>query len=145
MWTNPEEKENGIDDDGNGYIDDLHGWDFYDDDNSSIKILESKEVFIGTKWLEKNKGTELRFTGTVNAGVISGKFRTFKGIIQAGVSPNAKIMDIRVIGPEGTIQNLHSLIKAIKYAKNKEAYVIYKSTCLIQRNARKRGLYCQQV
>ena len=49
MWTNPEEKENGIDDDGNGYIDDLHGWDFYDDDNSSIKILESKEVFIGTK------------------------------------------------------------------------------------------------
>lgn len=27
-WTNPNEKEDGIDNDGNGYIDDLHGWNF---------------------------------------------------------------------------------------------------------------------
>ena len=24
---------NGVDDDGNGYVDDVHGWDFADDDN----------------------------------------------------------------------------------------------------------------
>lgn len=29
LWTNPKEiPDNGIDDDGNGYIDDVHGWDF---------------------------------------------------------------------------------------------------------------------
>lgn len=43
IWTNPGESgtdamgndraSNGIDDDGNGYIDDVHGWDFIDDDN----------------------------------------------------------------------------------------------------------------
>ena len=34
IWTNPGEiAGNGIDDDGNGYIDDIHGWDFVNDDN----------------------------------------------------------------------------------------------------------------
>src|ERR1700744_2213534 len=29
LWTNPKEiPGNGIDDDGNGYIDDVHGWNF---------------------------------------------------------------------------------------------------------------------
>ena len=34
IWTNPGEiPDNGVDDDGNGYVDDVHGWDFADDDN----------------------------------------------------------------------------------------------------------------
>ncbi|RME36676.1 MAG: hypothetical protein D6794_08160 [Deltaproteobacteria bacterium] len=34
LWTNPGEiPANGIDDDGNGYIDDVHGWDFGENDN----------------------------------------------------------------------------------------------------------------
>lgn len=34
IWTNPGEiPGNGIDDDGNGYADDVHGWDFANDDN----------------------------------------------------------------------------------------------------------------
>ena len=28
IWTNPNEIANGIDDDGNGYIDDINGWDW---------------------------------------------------------------------------------------------------------------------
>lgn len=28
MWVNPKEKQNGKDDDKNGYIDDIHGWNF---------------------------------------------------------------------------------------------------------------------
>ena len=37
-WTNPGEiaRDNGLDDDGNGYIDDIHGWDFCNDDNASV-------------------------------------------------------------------------------------------------------------
>jgi alpha-tubulin suppressor-like RCC1 family protein/subtilisin family serine protease len=35
VWTNPWEiAGNGIDDDGNGYVDDIHGWDFKNDDAS---------------------------------------------------------------------------------------------------------------
>jgi len=34
IWTNPGETPgNGIDDDANGYVDDVNGWDFYIDDN----------------------------------------------------------------------------------------------------------------
>jgi hypothetical protein len=35
VWTNPGEiAGNDLDDDGNGYVDDVHGFDFYDDDDS---------------------------------------------------------------------------------------------------------------
>ena len=35
MWTNPEEiAGNGVDDDNNGYTDDVNGWDFFSNDNS---------------------------------------------------------------------------------------------------------------
>jgi len=37
IWTNPGEiPNNGIDDDGNGYVDDIHGWDFVNWDNGPI-------------------------------------------------------------------------------------------------------------
>lgn len=34
LWQNPSEINNGIDDDGNGKVDDLNGWDFVDNDNN---------------------------------------------------------------------------------------------------------------
>ena len=37
MWTNPGEiAGNGIDDDENGFIDDVHGWDFANDDSDPM-------------------------------------------------------------------------------------------------------------
>ncbi len=37
IWTNPGEiPGNGIDDDGNGYIDDVYGWNFFNDDNDPM-------------------------------------------------------------------------------------------------------------
>src|SRR5262249_20664542 len=34
IWTNPGEiPGNNVDDDGNGFVDDVHGWDFYSGDN----------------------------------------------------------------------------------------------------------------
>ena len=33
IWSNPGEVINGVDDDGNGYVDDVRGWDFYSGDN----------------------------------------------------------------------------------------------------------------
>ncbi|RME44241.1 MAG: choice-of-anchor D domain-containing protein, partial [Deltaproteobacteria bacterium] len=40
IWTNPDEiPDNGIDDDENGYIDDIHGWDFGNDDNDPTPCM----------------------------------------------------------------------------------------------------------
>ena len=38
MWQNEAELngEEGVDDDGNGYVDDIYGWDFANDDNDPI-------------------------------------------------------------------------------------------------------------
>ena len=36
MWKNDRETQNGKDDDGNGYVDDLHGWDFAYASNNPI-------------------------------------------------------------------------------------------------------------
>ena len=35
IWTNPGEiPGNGVDDDGNGFVDDINGWDFAHNDNT---------------------------------------------------------------------------------------------------------------
>lgn len=40
IWTNPGEVAgNGIDDDGNGFVDDIHGWDFGDLDNNPDDVM----------------------------------------------------------------------------------------------------------
>ncbi len=36
IWTNPFDPVDGIDNDGNGYVDDVHGWDFANDDNGTF-------------------------------------------------------------------------------------------------------------
>ena len=38
MWKNEAELngQEGVDDDGNGYIDDINGWDFVSDDNDPM-------------------------------------------------------------------------------------------------------------
>ena len=39
LWTNEKEIEgNGIDDDHNGYIDDIHGWNFIGENQASCKV-----------------------------------------------------------------------------------------------------------
>ncbi|MEO1076067.1 MAG: S8 family peptidase [Bacteroidota bacterium] len=44
LWTNPDEVRNGIDDDGNGYADDLHGWNFIGGPDSSHVEFDTYEV-----------------------------------------------------------------------------------------------------
>jgi subtilisin family serine protease len=75
MWVNEDEiPENGIDDDRNGYVDDIHGWDFRDNDNSSL---------IGTK---------LHWHGTFTASIIAA-WPGDNAIV--GIAPGVKIMDLR--------------------------------------------------
>lgn len=91
--TNPGEiAGNGIDDDGNGYIDDVYGWDFDGNNNS---------VFDG---VSDDHGTHV--AGTIGA---SGG----NGIGVAGVCWNVKILSGKFLGTRGgTTANA---VKAIDY------------------------------
>jgi thermitase len=79
-WKNEAEIEgNGIDDDGNGYIDDIYGWDFMGEDNNT-------DVTNGVTH------------GTHVAGIIAAEANNGIGI--AGVAPNVKVMPLRWYGNE---------------------------------------------
>ena len=42
MWTNPGETPNdGIDNDGNGFVDDYYGYDFVNDDSDPMEVTEA--------------------------------------------------------------------------------------------------------
>jgi|YNPMSStandDraft_1061717.scaffolds.fasta_scaffold00797_12 subtilisin family serine protease len=48
LWRNPDEKINGIDDDGNGYIDDIYGWNFLGNskgENIDNEAYESTRIY----------------------------------------------------------------------------------------------------
>ena len=79
-WKNENEIEgNGIDDDGNGYIDDVYGWDFVGQDNN-VDVVESPTH------------------GTHVAGIIAAQANNGIGI--AGIAPNVKVMPLRWYGEE---------------------------------------------
>lgn len=96
VGTNPGEiAGNGIDDDGNGYKDDVYGWDFAGNNNT---------VFDG---LADDHGTHV-------AGTIGGVGGNGKGV--AGVCWNVKLLDAKFLGSTGgTTANA---IKAIDYFTN---------------------------
>jgi len=99
IFTNPNEiPGNGVDDDHNGYPDDIHGWNFVSNDSNT----------------DDNDGH-----GTHVAGIIAAISNCI-GI--CGVAPNIKILPIKVIEQEnGSTALLH---KAILYACSMKAKVI---------------------
>ena len=60
IWTNPGEIEgNGIDDDGNGYIDDVYGWDFINSDNDPMDGHNHGTHVAGTIAAATNNNTQV--------------------------------------------------------------------------------------
>jgi subtilisin family serine protease len=92
MWTNPKDPVDGIDNDGNGYVDDVHGWNFYGGNN---------QVFDASGDLH----------GTHVAGTIGAKGGNGKGV--AGVNWNVTILSGKFLGPDGG--DTFSAIEAIDY------------------------------
>lgn len=81
IWTNPFDPEDGLDNDGNGYVDDIHGWDFANGDSSIFDGgakgkggVDSHGTHVsGT--LGALGGNGLGVTGvTWNVTIVSGKF-----------------------------------------------------------------------
>ncbi|MCB0392025.1 MAG: S8 family serine peptidase [Bdellovibrionales bacterium] len=109
LWRNINEiAENGIDDDNNGYVDDIIGWDFSENDNKPFDFLG--DIFKGG-----NPGH-----GTHCAGNVAARGENGKGI--AGVAPNVKIMVLRFISDKGQGTTADA-IKAIKYAVDNGAHI----------------------
>lgn len=80
MWRNPRETPgNGIDDDGNGYVDDVYGYDFFANDGNPMD--------------ENNHGTHC-------AGTIGGVGNNGVGVV--GVNWNVRIMALRFLGANGS-------------------------------------------
>lgn len=95
IWTNPHDPVDGIDNDGNGYIDDIHGWDFDGNNNT---------IYDGGK-----RGT-LDDHGTHVSGTIGGKANSV-GV--AGVNWNVTIISAKFLGNNGgTTANA---VKAVDY------------------------------
>jgi subtilisin family serine protease len=102
IWQNPGEiAGNGIDDDRNGFIDDIRGWDFLYNDNYPMDL-------------------DLYGHGTHIAGSIAAERNDF-GI--TGVAYNAKIMPVRVLDTFGNGE-LNNVAAGIRYAADNGANVI---------------------
>lgn len=100
IWTNPREiPGNGLDDDGNGYADDVHGWNFVNNNNNV---------------------NDTAGHGTLVAGIIGAENN---GVGATGVAPDARIMPVRVIDGFGG-GSFDSVIKGFQYAVLNGARVI---------------------
>jgi len=107
---------NGVDDDGNGYIDDVIGWDFVSNDNKPYDLTASQMdmLFNGG-----NPGH-----GTHCAGNVAARSDNGKGV--SGVAPNVRVMPLRFISEKGQGTSADA-VKAIKYAVDKGAKVMSNS------------------
>lgn len=98
IWVNEDEiPGDGIDNDGNGYVDDVNGWNFFSNNN---------QVYTGA---EDDHGTHA--AGTIGAA------RGSMGI--AGITDNqyVKIMPVKALGSEYGVGEETAVINAIRYAE----------------------------
>lgn len=102
IWVNPREVRDGRDSDGNGYVDDVHGWNFVDD---------SPHVY---------RGVDADAHGTHVAGIIAASAHAPTGF--RSVAPSARIMPLRVISGGAGVTS-HA-ISALRYAEANGADVV---------------------
>lgn len=101
IWINPKEiPNNNVDDDQNGFVDDVHGWNFADN-NADV--------------------TDVHGHGTHVSGIIGARFDGYVG----GVAPNVKIMPLKYYSAKASGEdNLIATIKAIRYAVKMGVHII---------------------
>jgi len=93
IWTNPFDPIDGVDNDGNGFVDDVHGWDFFYDDSS---------VYDG---LDDDHGTHV-------AGTIGGVGGNGAGVV--GVNWDVTMITAKFLGPNGG--STSTAVRAVDYA-----------------------------
>ncbi len=100
LWRNPNEKRDGRDDDGNGFVDDLIGWNFVDDSNNP--------------WDHSGHGTHI-------IGIITAC--TDNGLGISAINPDAVVMPLKVGNFIGQARS-SAVAGAIYYAVDNGARII---------------------
>ncbi|MDA3803116.1 MAG: S8 family peptidase [Patescibacteria group bacterium] len=110
IWQNEKEiEDNKIDDDNNGFIDDVNGWDFVNNNpDPRPKFNEN--------WTESGISH-----GTVVSGIIAATGDNNQGI--SGITWDAQIMPLKAISDKGE-GKISDIIRAIDYATNNGAHII---------------------
>jgi thermitase len=126
LWRNPGEmgkdaqgrdkSNNAVDDDANGFVDDIIGWDFVSNDNKPYDLAVDPITLV-TQGGNPGHGTHC-------AGNVAARAGNGKGTI--GVAPEAKIMAVRFLSEKGQ-GDTASAIKAINYAVKMGAKVLSNS------------------
>ena len=100
IWVNVDEiPGDGIDNDNNGYVDDVHGYDFFNEDGDPLD--------------DHNHGTHV--AGTI--GAVGND-----GIGIAGVNWNTQIMALKFLGADGS-GTTSDAIEALRYAVDNGAHI----------------------
>ncbi len=95
-WRNPGEiNGNGVDDDGNGFVDDYYGYDFFYNDSDPLDDAGGH--------------------GTHTAGTIGAVGNNALGVV--GVNWNVKIMAIKIYSPNGGDSTSAMLVNAYNYIR----------------------------
>jgi subtilisin family serine protease len=103
-----DKSSNGVDDDGNGLVDDWRGWDFLNSDNSPIAgATDPNGAYVSH--------------GTLVAGLVGATGNNAKGV--AGPNWGAKILPLQVLGDDG-VGYTSEVATAIRYAADQGAKVI---------------------
>lgn len=111
LWANPGEsgagrEANGVDDDGNGLVDDLYGWDFVADSDG-----------VGNP--EPGHGVG---HGTHVAGIVAA--RSGNGVGVSGVAPRAALMSLDAYDSTTSSLPDYALADAIIYARDRGARIV---------------------
>ena len=108
IWVNPHEiPDNNKDDDSNGYIDDVNGWDFVEDNNHVTPDDSGNRIATSH--------------GTLIAGTIAAEGNNGEGI--TGINWHASIMSVRMLDVDGTA-NSAIAADAVDYAVANGADII---------------------
>ncbi|HEX4923940.1 MAG TPA: S8 family peptidase [Bdellovibrionales bacterium] len=126
MWINQGEngkdaqgrskRDNGVDDDGNGYVDDVVGWDFAANDSKPYDLTVGKWSLVLTGG---NPGH-----GTHCAGNVGARANNKLGIM--GVAGDVQIMAIRFLNERG-MGDTAGAVRAIRYAVDNGAKILSNS------------------
>ncbi len=109
LWSNPAERKDGVDNDGNGKTDDVIGWDFIHMDGDPSPQMEGA------------RDTLAFHHGTTVAGIIGAEGNNKTAV--SGMAWDVKIMPLQVLDEDGSGLVDH-VVQAVEYAIEQKVDII---------------------
>ena len=119
MWVNEAEMkgEAGVDDDGNGYVDDIHGYNFID---NPVDVDPKKVNPIWTDTFE-NAGHGTHTAGTIAA--VSNNGKGVAGVAGGDNGNGVRIMACQILGGKYNTSDQDAAARAMEYAADNGAVI----------------------